>query len=144
MKRLTMYDKKSGHAEVARFPEFLSELRRTQPFREATELTLAMNKLAEYEDLEEQGLLVRLPCKVGDTVYRVLVNLNDIEPCAVTEFAHDEYGTLLKISSFDGVWIEFVHSDNIGKTVFLTREEAEVARRDGNEEYEHFYRSRNI
>ena len=26
-------------------------------------------KLAEYEDLEEQGLLLRLPCKVGDTVY---------------------------------------------------------------------------
>lgn len=27
------------------------------------------NKLADYEDLEEQGLLLRLPCKVGDTVY---------------------------------------------------------------------------
>ena len=26
-------------------------------------------KLAEYEDLEEQGLLLRLSCKVGDTVY---------------------------------------------------------------------------
>lgn len=26
-------------------------------------------KLAAYEDLEEQGLLVRLPCKVGDDVY---------------------------------------------------------------------------
>lgn len=29
----------------------------------------AFEKLAEYEDLEEQGLLLRLPCKVGDTVY---------------------------------------------------------------------------
>ena len=27
-------------------------------------------KLKEYEDLEEQGLLLRLPCKVGNTVYR--------------------------------------------------------------------------
>lgn len=26
-------------------------------------------KLAYYEDLDEQGLLLRLPCKVGDTVY---------------------------------------------------------------------------
>ena len=26
-------------------------------------------KLAEYEDLEEKGLLLRLPCKVGDKVY---------------------------------------------------------------------------
>lgn len=31
------------------------------------------NKLREYEDAEEQGLLLRLPCKVGDTVY-VLVD----------------------------------------------------------------------
>ena len=27
-------------------------------------------RLKLYEDLEEQGLLLRLPCKVGDTVYR--------------------------------------------------------------------------
>lgn len=26
-------------------------------------------KLAEYEDAEEQGLLVRLPCKLGDVPY---------------------------------------------------------------------------
>ena len=28
------------------------------------------NKLAEYEDLEEQGLLLKLPCKVGDKLYK--------------------------------------------------------------------------
>lgn len=32
-------------------------------------LKTALEKLADYEDLEEQGLLVRLPCKVGDDVY---------------------------------------------------------------------------
>ena len=30
---------------------------------------MILEKLADYEDLEEQGLLVRLPCKVGDIVY---------------------------------------------------------------------------
>lgn len=30
---------------------------------------VAFDKLAEYEDLEEQGFLLKLPCKVGDTVY---------------------------------------------------------------------------
>lgn len=29
----------------------------------------AFEKLAEYEDLEEQGKLLKLPCVVGDTVY---------------------------------------------------------------------------
>lgn len=32
-------------------------------------LKAMVNRLAKFEDLEEQGLLVRLPCKVGDTLY---------------------------------------------------------------------------
>lgn len=37
---------------------------------EATQaLQKVFNKLYEYEEAEEQGLLVRLPCGVGDTVY---------------------------------------------------------------------------
>lgn len=31
----------------------------------------AMEKLADYEDLEEQGRLIKPPCKVGDTVYLI-------------------------------------------------------------------------
>lgn len=27
------------------------------------------DKLADYENLEEQGRLIKLPCKAGDTVY---------------------------------------------------------------------------
>jgi hypothetical protein len=30
-----------------------------------------LQKLADYEDLEEQGRLIKLPCKVGDTVYEI-------------------------------------------------------------------------
>lgn len=33
------------------------------------DIRAVLKKLAAYEDLEEQGLLVRLPCKVGDDVY---------------------------------------------------------------------------
>lgn len=33
------------------------------------EIDAVYRKLKDYEDLEEQGLLVKLPCKVGDTVY---------------------------------------------------------------------------
>lgn len=34
-------------------------------------LKVALDKLADYEDLEEQGRLLKLPCKVGDDVYFV-------------------------------------------------------------------------
>ena len=33
------------------------------------EFTEAANKLAHYEDLEEAGRLIELPCAVGDTVW---------------------------------------------------------------------------
>lgn len=36
------------------------------------DLEMMIDKLAEYGDLEEQGLPLRLPCKVGDTVYYIL------------------------------------------------------------------------
>ena len=33
---------------------------------------LRRKRLKEYEDLEEQGLLVKLPCRVGDTVHTII------------------------------------------------------------------------
>lgn len=39
------------------------------PPRECRYISDALKKLAEYEDLEEQGKLIKLPCKVGDKVY---------------------------------------------------------------------------
>ena len=36
---------------------------------ECDSVTLMVNKLAHYEDLEEQGRLVELPCAVGKTAY---------------------------------------------------------------------------
>lgn len=38
------------------------------------------DKLAEYEDLEEQGKLLKLPCAVGDTVYEVQRLRKRIQP----------------------------------------------------------------
>ena len=82
-------------------------------------------KLATYEDLEEQGLLVRLPCKVGDTVYvptRVLVS-----EFKITAIFCDIHGTYFYWLFYCGIYERtsgFSERD-IGKTVFLTREEAE-------------------
>lgn len=36
--------------------------------------TRVAEKLATYEDLDEQGLLLKLPCKFGDTIYRIYEN----------------------------------------------------------------------
>ena len=88
--------------------------------REAIE---ALNKLGEYEKAEEQGLLVRLPCKVGDDLY-CIVN-GEVKKLKVHSFGVPDFEiTDIEFKYVDGFKIvRFV--GEVGKTVFLTREEAE-------------------
>lgn len=74
-----------------------------------------VERLAEYEDLEEQNRLLKLPCAVGDMVYVLRLDntaymMNNEK---VWEIVEDKF--------------EIFHFDSIGKTVFLTREAAEAA-----------------
>ncbi len=87
-------------------------------------------KLATYEDLEEQGLLVRLPCKVGDTVYRVNAGAKQpIIPMTVSEIHFLCYKNERAVR-FDAIGKKDMGEscyrlEDIGRIVFLTREEAE-------------------
>lgn len=83
----------------------------------------AMEKLAEYEDLEEQGKLLKLPCAVGDTVWFIKSNFSYMQK--------PKSERVRKIEIIDGEII--FRTENrcfemkyIGKTVFLTRPEAEA------------------
>lgn len=67
-----------------------------------------LRKLKDYEDLEEQGRLLKLPCKIGDDVYYILGIPNET-PCTIDKCT-------FKLSDIN----------KIGKTLFLTREEAEA------------------
>ena len=88
-----------------------------------------LTKLAVYEDLEEQGLLVRLPCKVGDTVYRVNAGAKQpIIPMTVSEIHFLCYKNERAVR-FDAIGKEDMGEscyrlEDIGRIVFLTREEA--------------------
>ena len=96
---------------------------------------LAAEKLADYEDLEEQGRLVKLPCKVGDTVWD-----NDSgRPCAytITAFSFgecEEYicepvttkeAVFYYTNSSGSITGSFAESE-ISKSVFLKKSEAEA------------------
>lgn len=85
-----------------------------------------LQKLAEYEDLEEQGKLIKLPCKVGDMVY-VKVQSGEYAEAEVRDFTYFlTCGFCIVVTSekFDKQNIPFT---DFGKTVFLTPEEAKVA-----------------
>lgn len=74
-------------------------------------------KLKHYEDLEEQGLLLKLPCKVGDVVYSS--EYEEVEMYTVTSFRVYETG----ICAYNG----FTNIGKVGVSVFLTKAEAEKA-----------------
>lgn len=90
-------------------------------------------KLKEYENLEEQRALIRLPCKVGDTAYYIhreyLKNadkwINKIDEVEVESF-------VVNVNLFANVSL-YIGSDRFSKTLtpyktlFFSREEAEAA-----------------
>ena len=85
----------------------------------------ASEKLAEYEDLEEQGLLVRLPCKVGDILFRINKGArNPIIKMKVSQITM--ISKLYNIKAIQEDYGEVFFSDDvIGIKVFTTSEEAE-------------------
>ena len=85
----------------------------------------AARKLCDYEDLEEQGLLVRLPCKVGDTVY--VPTRNFISELRIIVISVDMHGIYFGWKLNSGIYhnLNGFSINKLGKTVFLTHEEAE-------------------
>lgn len=97
-----------------------------------------LTKLADYEDLEEQGLLVRLPVKIGDDIYKIPSKANyDLNVLngykANNRVYHQKVYSI--VFSQRGWFVQCdkdsIHVPNVicvdveyGKTWFLTREEA--------------------
>lgn len=107
------------------------------------------NKLAEYEDLEEQGRLLKIPCKEiylssGDSVY--LIYDDEITECVNCGLSMDADGKLWIALACDEDIFPYrlpdpgrdldptdwckntteVLADEFGNTVFLTKSEAEA------------------
>lgn len=80
---------------------------------------LLLETLGKYEDLDEQGLLLRLPCKVGDTIYYV----------ADGKITEKHVNGFLYTNQLYIVTEEFnfnCPAAVIGHALFITREEAEA------------------
>lgn len=80
-------------------------------------------RLKLYEDLDEQGLLVRLPVSIGTTVYKFEPSVKETKEYIKT--------TITRYEIFDdSIWFTFANGlgrniEDFGKTVFLTKSEAE-------------------
>lgn len=82
-------------------------------------------KLAAYEDADEQGLLLRLPCKVGDNVY--IIKPYGIEEASITGISEaDDIDCFCFEVYIDPDCHEIIALEEFNDTWFLTREEAET------------------
>lgn len=89
-------------------------------------------KLKYYEDAEEQGLLLRLPCKVGDKIFLDFAGFGkDIDEFTVKDFHLDcfENGETILFCDYesnDSTLSGQIDVMEFGKTVFLTEAEAKL------------------
>lgn len=85
-----------------------------------------LEKAKEYQRLEEQGRLLKLPCKVGDTVYGI--SMGKIITLIVNEisifYMKGEKIINAKCQN-DDMFRNYIEME-FGKTVFLTKSEAEA------------------
>lgn len=96
---------------------------------------LLIERLGKYENLEEQGRLIKLPCKVGDTVWQIMVvgvqgkNIKyGIFKAIVTKISVDYQMNFLlsTITEDEKRYRNEVTSTAIGDTMFFTKSEAET------------------
>lgn len=80
-------------------------------------------KLKDYKDLEKQGLLLKLPCKVGDVIYEINPLTGKIAQRKIKSIVVCNAPDLIIMykSGYDYSNVQ----DDFGKTVFLTQAEAE-------------------
>ena len=104
----------------------------------ADKTRMILQKLAEYEDLEEQNRLIKLSCTTKDTVWHFCRELGQILEYKVYEitilFNVVRYRCIAYSAGFpkDDLDDITVRTSDFGKSVFLTKSEAEARLKEPN------------
>lgn len=88
-----------------------------------------LDKLAHYEDLEEAGMLIELPCKIGDAVYgiRRYHSERKVQSGVVSEMYFSQKNRLIIV-------IKHIGRGYWGESIFGSFEEAEAALKERESE----------
>lgn len=129
-----MMDCLAAYEDTGRTPEEVTALGNLFDYvlEESKTLTgqlALLNRIRDLAEADKDGRLVVLPCKVGDTVYEV-TSRKTISEYRVKAIRVELFCTFIEwdiVAGFVDKSIFGVPVDEIGKTVFLTREEAEAA-----------------
>ena len=124
-------DRLAAYEDTGLTPERCAEFARADAegryivMRDAEQAGVA--RLRELAEADKDGHVVVLPCKVGDTVWRIV---RDGEPHITRDEVRDMYfaDDMTPCVELVGGRVTFI--EKFGKTVFLSREEAEKALRE--------------
>ena len=95
---------------------------------EMAKLHSALMELKKYQEADKDGRLVVLPCKVGQRVFALLDTDKHISECEVKQIGMGNKIGFIGLEPIGARGREYgVALNGFGKTVFLTREEAENA-----------------
>mgnify|MGYP006999053053 CR=1 FL=1 len=89
---------------------------------------LPIARLRELADADKDGRVVAPPCKVGQRVFALLDTDKHISECEVKRIVLGNEIGFVDLEPIGARWREYgVSLNGFGKTVFLTREEADKA-----------------
>ena len=121
-----LYGRLKAYEDIGLTPEEIKA-----PFTEDAMINLAAqalgvepSRLRELAEADKDGRVVVLPCKVGDTVWRIV---RDGEPHITRDEVRDMYFADDMTLCVELVGGRVTFTEKFGKTVFLSREEAERA-----------------
>lgn len=131
-------DRLAAYEDTGLYPESVEKLKLSMMGKAISEITefegLPIDRIRELAEADKDGRVVVLPCKVGDTVW-IVVAVRKLysakvrtffcgNPSAVRGRDQDGHIHMIRTTECDIPMQEF------GKTVFLSREEAEKALRE--------------
>lgn len=128
-----LVERLAAYEDTGLTPESVEALKLSMMGKAISEITefegLPIDRLREMAEADKDGRLVVLPCKVGDRLYEV-TGRKTISVYEVRAIRVELFGLFIEWDIVEGfVWqsLSGINAGEIGKTVFLTREEAEKA-----------------
>lgn len=127
-----LYGRLKAYEDTGMYPESVEALKLSMMGKAISEITefngLPIDRLRELAEADKDERVVVLPCKVGQRVFALLDTDKHISECEVKQIGLGNKIGFIGIEPIGARGREYgVALNGFGKTVFLTREEAEKA-----------------
>lgn len=118
--RNRLKDRLAAYEDTHMMPSDVTSMRMDMAIIAALFNGVDVDRMKELAEADKNGCVIIVPCKVGDTVYFALLGkIIEKQVFSIVAFSNST-------RIYCGGTSEYFRPEDIGKTVFLTREEAET------------------